>query len=201
MPAAISAPLDDAALDQLFREARTFSRFTDRPLSDEILRAIVELMKLGPTSANCSPSRIVFVRSREAKERLRPHLSEGNVEQTMGAAATAVIAWDTEFYERLDYLWPHDPSARGWFAGKPDVIAETGLRNSSLQGAYLILAARSLGVDCGPMSGFDKAGVEAAFFPGGKIRANFLINLGYGDRSRLHPRSPRFAFEEFCSIA
>jgi 3-hydroxypropanoate dehydrogenase len=193
--------LPDAALDQLLREARTFSHFTDRPVADETLRAVAELMEMGPTSANASPARIVFVKSQEAKERLRPHLSEGNRDKTMRAPVTAIVGWDTEFYEKLAFLYPHDPSARSWFAGKPDAIAETGLRNSSLQGAYLMLAARALGLDCGPMSGFDKAGVEAAFFPDGKIRANFLINLGYGDRSRLHPRSPRFAFEEFCSIA
>jgi 3-hydroxypropanoate dehydrogenase len=158
-------------------------------------------MKMGPTSANASPARIVFVKSPEAKERLRPHLSEGNREKTMRAPVTAVVGWDTEFYDKLDFLYPHEPEARSWFAGKPDVIGETGLRNSSLQAAYLILAARALGLDCGPMSGFDPAGVEAAFFPDGKIRANLLINLGYGDRGRMHPRSPRFAFEAFCAIA
>ncbi len=193
--------LPDAALDRIFREARTFGHFTGRPVDDATLRAVADLMKMGPTSANASPARVVFVKSPEAKERLRPHLSEGNVAKTMRAPVTAIIGYDTEFYEKLSFLYPHDPGARGWFAGKPDAIEETGFRNSSLQGAYLILAARALGLDCGPMSGFDKAGVERAFFPGGKIRANFLINLGYGDRSRLHPRSPRFAFEDFCSIA
>jgi 3-hydroxypropanoate dehydrogenase len=196
-----AAALPDEALDRLFRKARTFSHFTDRPVADETLHALADLMRMGPTSANASPARIVFVRSPQAKERLRPHLSDGNIDKTMKAPVTAIVGYDTEFYERLAFLYPHDPSARGWFAGKPDAIEETGFRNSSLQGAYLILAARALGLDCGPMSGFDKAGVERAFFPDGKIRANFLINLGYGDRSRLHPRSPRFAFEDFCSIA
>jgi 3-hydroxypropanoate dehydrogenase len=192
--------LDDAALNQLFREARTFTYWLDRPVASETLRAVADLAKWGPTSANASPARFVFVVSPPAKARLRPHLDSGNVRQTMSAPATAIVGFDTRFYDRLDRLFPHEPEARSWFAGKPGVIADTAFRNGSLQGAYLILAARALGLDCGPMSGFNAAGVEEAFFPGGRIKANFLINLGYGDRTRLHPRSPRFAFEEFCSI-
>jgi 3-hydroxypropanoate dehydrogenase len=193
--------LDEIALDRLFREARTFTRWLDRPVTDDTLRAVADLAKMGPTSANSCPARFVFVVSPEAKERLRPHLDEGNVRQTMSAPVTAIVGYDTRFYDKLGFLFPHEPAARGWFAGKPDAIQETAFRNSSLQGAYLILAARALGLDCGPMSGFDKAGVEAAFFPGGEIKANFLINLGYGDRERLHPRSPRFGFDAFCTIA
>ena len=197
----LARPLDDAALDRLFRTARTHTHWLDRPVSENTLRAVAELMKWGPTSANCCPARIVFAVSAEAKAQLKPHLSKGNTRQTMEAPATAVIGYDTEFYDKLAFLYPHDPSARGWFAGKPAVIEETGLRNSSLQAGYLILAARALGLDCGPMSGFDKEGVEAAFFPGGTVRANLLVNLGYGDPAKLHPRSPRFPFEAFCSIA
>jgi 3-hydroxypropanoate dehydrogenase len=139
--------------------------------------------------------------SPEAKERLEPHLDRGNVRQTMSAPATVIVAYDLEFYEKLGFLAPHSPDARSWFAGKPAVIEETGLRNSSLQGAYLIMAARALGLDCGPMGGFDRRGVDQAFFPEGRIKSNFLINLGYGLPEKLHPRQPRFAFEEFCTIA
>ena len=196
----MAEPLDAAALDQLFLSARTFTYWLDRPVPSATLRAIADLAKFGPTSANSSPARFVFVVSPDAKERLRPHLDEGNVRQTMSAPVTAIVGYDLAFYEALDTLFPHEPEARGWFAGKPNVIEETAFRNSSLQGAYLILAARALGLDCGPMSGFDKDGVSNTFFPDGRIRANFLINLGYGDRQRLHPRSPRFGFDEFCTI-
>ncbi|MDJ1158743.1 malonic semialdehyde reductase [Chelatococcus sp. SYSU_G07232] len=192
--------LDDVALDQLFREARTHNAWTDKPVSDETLRELADVLKMGPTSANCSPARIVFVKSREAKEKLKPHLSEGNRDKTMKAPVTAILGYDTEFYEKLPKLFPH-ADARSWFAGNPALIEETAFRNSSLQGAYLILAARALGLDTGPMSGFDKAGVEQAFFPGGKVKVNFICNLGYGDPAGLFPRSPRFAFDEFCTIA
>jgi 3-hydroxypropanoate dehydrogenase len=192
--------LDDAALDQIFRNARTFRWWQDRPVEAETLRAVADLAKLGPTSGNSSPGRFVFVVSPDAKEKLRPHLDDGNVRQTMSAPATAIVAYDTEFYEKLAFLSPHT-DARSWFAGKPKVIEETGFRNSSLQGAYLIMAARALGLDCGPMSGFDRAGVDSAFFPGGTVKSNFLINLGYGLPETLHPRQPRFAFDEFCTIA
>ena len=194
-------PLPDAALDQLFHHARTLRWWQDRAIPDGTLRAVADLAKLGPTSANCSPGRFVFVVSPEAKERLEPHLDRGNVRQTMSAPATVIVAYDLEFYEKLGFLAPHSPDARSWFAGKPAVIEETGLRNSSLQGAYLIMAARALGLDCGPMGGFDRRGVDQAFFPEGRIKSNFLINLGYGLPEKLHPRQPRFAFEEFCTIA
>lgn len=199
---ATGAPLSDAALDQLFREARTLRRWRDKPVSPTLLRAVADLAKMGPTSANCSPARIVFVVSPEAKARLEPHLDRGNVRQTMSAPATAIIGYDLDFYERYDFLHPHDPAGpRSWVEGKPEAIARTALQNGTLQGAYLIMAARALGLDCGPMGGFDAKGVEAAFFPGGRIKANFLCNLGYGDREGLHPRLPRFAFEDFCEIA
>jgi 3-hydroxypropanoate dehydrogenase len=197
----VLSALTDEALDQLFRNARTHRWWQDRPVGEDTLRAIADLAKMGPTSANSSPGRFVFVVSPEAKEKLRPHLDEGNVRQTMSAPATAIVAYDTEFYEKLAFLAPNSPDARSWFVGKPLVIEETAFRNSSLQGAYLIMAARTLGVDCGPMSGFNRKGVDAAFFPDGRIRSNFLINLGYGIREKLHPRQPRFAFEEFCTIA
>lgn len=195
MPIAI----DDAALSQLFLSARTHNVWFDTPVPDDLLVRVVDLMKLGPTSANCSPARIVFVRSQEAKARLKPHLSEGNRDKTMKAPVTAIIGYDLEFYEKLPKLFPHT-DARSWFAGKPDHIRETAFRNGTLQGAYLILAARALGLDCGPMSGFDQDGVTAEFFPGTPIKANFLCNLGYGDASALRPRSPRLAFDELARI-
>jgi len=193
--------LSDIALDQLFREARTHRWWQERPIPEAVLREIADLAKLGPTSANSSPGRFVFVVSREAKERLKPHLDEGNVRQTMSAPATAIVAYDTEFYEKLATLAPNSPDARSWFAGKPEAIERAGFQGSSLQGAYLMMAARALGLDCGPMGGFDRQGVDEAFFPDGRFKSNFLVNLGYGLPEKLHPRQPRLAFEEFCSIA
>lgn len=192
-------PLDPVALDQLFRNARTHNAWKDIPVSDDLLRQVAELSKLGPTSANSSPARFVFVRSAEAKAKLAPHLSEGNRAKSIAAPATVIVGYDLEFYEKLPKLFPH-VDARPWFSGNAAVIEETGLRNSSLQGAYFILAARALGLDTGPMSGFDKAGVEAAFFPDGKVRANFLINVGYGDPAALFDRLPRLDFEEYAAI-
>lgn len=192
-------PLPETALRQLFTEARTHSHWTERPVPDALLRQAYELARMAPTSANCQPLRIVFVRSPEAKERLRPALSAGNLEKTMKAPATAIVAHDLAFYEKLGRLF-HDPGARGWFEGKPKHIETTAFRNGSLQGAYFILAARALGLDCGPMSGFDAAKVDAAFFADSTIRSNFLVNLGYGDRSRLQPRNPRLDFDEACRI-
>jgi 3-hydroxypropanoate dehydrogenase len=200
-PADAAGPLDDAALDRLFRTARTHAHWLDRPVSEDTLRAVAELMKWGPTSANCCPARIVFAVSAEAKERLKPSPERGQHAPDHGSAGDCRHRVRHCVLRQTLLLYPHDPSARGWFAGKPAVIEETGLRNSSLQAGYLILTARALGLDCGPMSGFDKAGVEAAFFPGGLVRANMLVNLGYGDPAKLHPRSPRFPFEAFCSIA
>lgn len=191
--------LDGQVLDQLFLEARTHYAWTDRAVAPELLREVVHLTEMGPTSANCSPLRIVFVTSPEARERLRPHLSPGNVEKTMSAPVTAILGYDTLFYEKLPILFPH-ADARSWFIGKPAYAEATAFRNSSLQGAYLIMAARSLGLDVGPMSGFDAAGIAAAFFPGGQVKANFLCNLGYGDTNKLFPRSPRFAFDIVASL-
>lgn len=195
----MSLAIDQAALSQLFLSARTHTVWQDKPVTDELLRQVVDLMKLGPTSANCSPARIVFVRTAEAKARLKPFLSAGNRAKTMAAPVTAIIGHDLAFYEKLPQLFPHT-DARSWFTGKPEHIVETAFRNGSLQGAYLILAARALGLDCGPMSGFDQEGVTAEFFAGTPIRANFLCNLGYGDASALKPRLPRLAFEELAEI-
>ena len=191
--------LSDEAQDILFREARSFSYWQDRDVSDELLHQLYELMKWGPTAANSCPARIVFVKSAEAKARLKPCLSEGNMAKSMSAPVVAIVGMDMEFYERLPQLFPHT-DARAWFAGKPDKIEETAFRNSSLQGAYMMLAARSLGLDCGPMSGFDKDKLEAAFFPDGTVKANFICALGYGERSRLHPRGQRLSFAEACRI-
>jgi 3-hydroxypropanoate dehydrogenase len=191
--------LDDHALDQIFREARTHIAWLDRPVSDELLRQAVELAKMGPTSANCLPMRIVFVRSKEAKERLRPALAPGNVDKTMAAPATTIIGYDLEFGELLPRLFPRS-DMRQAFVGKPDLIKDTAFRNSSLQGAYFILALRSLGLDTGPMSGFDNAKVDAEFFSGTAVKSNFLINIGHGDPAKLFPRSPRLSFEEIARI-
>jgi 3-hydroxypropanoate dehydrogenase len=190
--------LPDAALDQLFRTARTYRAWRDQPVSDETLRAIYELMKWGPTSSNCSPARIVFVKSPAAKERLKPALDAGNVNQTMAAPATAIVAYDLEFYTRMAVLSPRTDVST--FVEHPALTLETAMRNGSLQGAYLILAARATGLDCGPMSGFDNAKVDAAFFPGGSVKSNFLCNLGYGNPEKLRPRAPRLSFEETCRI-
>ena len=188
------------SLDVIFREARTFSSWMDRPVSEEQIQAIYDLMKMGPTSANCCPARIVFVRSTDAKEKLKPTLAPGNIEKTMAAPLTAIIAYDLEFYEKLPMLFPH-ADARSWFAGNKELIESTAFRNGALQGAYFILAARSVGLDCGPMSGFDNDAVDRAFFSGTSYRSNFLCNLGYGNRAELHPRSPRMDFGEVCKFA
>lgn len=195
----MTSRLPAAALDQIFLEARTLSRWQPRDVPDELLREIVEIARFGPTSANSSPGRFVFVKSADAKARLKPALSAGNVAKTMAAPVTVIIAHDMEFHERLPQLFPH-VDARSWFAGKPDVIASTAFRNGSLQGAYLMIAARALGLDCGPMSGFDNAKLDAEFFPGGRLRSNFLCNLGYGDRTGLNNRSPRLSFADMAQI-
>lgn len=191
--------LDSKALEQLFSEARSFNAWRPETVSDEQLHRLYELMKWGPTAANSCPARIVFVKSEEAKQRLKPCLAEGNVDKSMSAPVVAIIGMDLEFYEQLPKLFPH-ADARSWFVGKPDTILESAMRNSSLQGAYLILAARSLGLDCGPMSGFDYPALEAAFFPGGKVKANFICALGYGSQEKLYPRGPRLDFDEACRI-
>ena len=189
----------DDAHDHLFRNARTYRSWLDRPVSEETLRQLYELLKWGPTSANSSPARFLFIRSREAKERLRPTLSPGNVEKTMTAPVTVVVAYDLRFYEKLPKL-SHNPKMLDLFISNPPFAEETARRNSSLQGAYLIIAARSLGLDCGPMSGFDNARLDEEFFGAGHVKSNFLCNLGYGDASKLHPREPRLEFDEACTL-
>ena len=191
--------LPEKCLDRLFHEARTHNKWQDRDVPDTLLHEIVDLLKLGPTSANSSPARFLFVKSRQAKERLKPHLSEGNRDKTMAAPVCAIVGFDLDFYEHLPKLFPHT-DARSWFAGKDAKIFENAFRNGTLQGAYLIMAARALGLDCGPMSGFDNRGVDREFFAGTNIKSNFLCNLGYGDASVLFPRSPRFEFAEMAQI-
>lgn len=192
--------LDDAALDILFRTARSQRKWTDRPVDRDILRQVYQLARMGPTSANCLPMRIAFAESREAKEKLKPCLGSNNVEKVMTAPVTAIVAYDLAFADHFPRLFPH-VDARSWFAGNPALIEATALRNGSLQGAYLMLAARALGLDCGPMSGFDNKKVDAAFFAGTTWRSNFLCGLGYGDRTALGDRLPRFEFDEVCVFA
>jgi 3-hydroxypropanoate dehydrogenase len=195
----LSGRLPDACIDQIFRAARTHNAWQERDVPDETLHAIVDLVKLGPTSANSSPARFLFVKSRAAKERLKPHLSEGNRDKTMKAPVCAIIGYDLDFYQHLPKLFPHT-DAKSWFEGKAKKIEETAFRNGTLQGAYLIMAARALGLDCGPMSGFDNQGVDREFFAGTNIKSNFLCSLGFGDKAALFPRSPRFAFDEMARI-
>ncbi len=205
--------LDEQAMDLLFRKARTHTAWMDRPVSDDTLRQLYELMKWGPTSANSCPARIFFLRSPQAKARLLPALSAGNIEKTRAAPVTAIVAYDLRFYDKLPRLFPHNPGMRQVFIDAPQLVEVTARRNSSLQGAYFILAARAVGLDCGPMSGFDNTKVDEEFFvagkcegcdeeflPEGHLRSNFLCNLGYGDSSKLFPRSPRLAFEEACML-
>lgn len=193
-------PLGDDALNTLFRSARSHSYWLDTPVSDDLLHKLYDLMKWGPTSGNCTPARLVFVCSQKAKERLKPCLDSGNVDKSMTAPVVAIIGMDMEFYEKLPQLFPHNLEARSWFAGKPEKIQETAFRNSSLQGAYFILAARSLGLDCGPMSGFDKKKLDAEFFPDGKIMSNFICAIGHADASRVYPRGPRLDYAEACRV-
>jgi 3-hydroxypropanoate dehydrogenase len=206
--------LDDSALDQLFRTARTHYTWQDKPVTDETLRELYHLLKWAPTSANTNPARFVFLRTQRAKERLRPALAPGNVDKVMTAPVTVIIAYDLLFFQKLPALFPHAPKMRELFEANPQLVETTARRNSSLQGAYLMLAARSLGLDCGPLSGFDNTKVDAEFFdagrecegcdqeflPEGHVRSNFLCNLGYGDPAGLHPRLPRLAFEEACTL-
>ena len=195
----MSAKLPDACLNQLFRDARTHNAWLDRQVPDALLHELVDLLKLGPTSANCSPARLIFVKSPEAKARLKPLLSEGNRDKTMKAPVCAIVGYDLDFYVHLPKLFPH-ANAKSWFEGNDKKIAETAFRNGTLQGAYLIMAARALGLDCGPMSGFDNDGVDREFFAGTQTKSNFLCALGYGDGSVLFPRSPRFDFDEMARI-
>jgi 3-hydroxypropanoate dehydrogenase len=196
----MSGTLTEDALDTIFRAARTHNAWADKPVSDELLHQLYDLMKWGPTSANCSPARIVFVKSKEAKEKLSPALSQGNKAKTLAAPVTAIIAYDVEFYELLPQLFPHDLTAKTWFNWSKEWAEQTAFRNGSLQGAYLMIAARSLGLDCGPMSGFDMKKVDEAFFAGTTVKSNFLCNLGYGDPKGLFDRSPRLEFDEACKI-
>lgn len=190
---------NDAALDQLFRTARTQNAFQDRPVEDSQLRALYDLLKWAPTAANSTPARFVFVKSAEAKQKLAPALSEGNLAKTLAAPVTVIVGFDLDFHEKLPYLFPHT-DAKAWFDGPREGRHEAAFRNGSLQGAYLILAARALGLDAGPMSGFDAAKVDEAFFAGTAIKSNFLVNLGYGDPSGVFPRLPRLSFDEAARI-
>ena len=196
----MSDVLSSEDLDLIFREARTHSVWLDKPVEDALLEQVYDLAKMGPTSANMCPMRIILVKSREAKERLKPALDAGNVDKTMKAPFTAIIGMDIHFYKKLPKLFPR-ADAKSWFKDLPENVLEyIALRNSSLQGAYFMLAARALGLDCGPMSGFDNAKVDEAFFAGTTVKSNFLCNLGYGDASKLYPRSPRLSFEEACKL-
>ena len=206
--------LDDAAIATLFEGARSYSRWLDKPIDEALLHRLYDVLKWAPTSANAAPARFAFIRSRDAKERLRPALAPLNVEKVMTAPVTVIIAYDVKFYDKLPKLFPHNPSIARLYAANPDLTETTARRNSSLQGAYLIMAARALGLDCGPLSGFDNArvddeffaagkpcfGCDQEFFPEGHVRSNFLCNLGYGDPASLHPRLPRMAFGEACSV-
>ena len=196
MPHAVS----DEALDTLFRAARSHNRWTDEPVSDALLMAIYDLMRWGPTSGNTTPARILFIASLEAKLRLKPLLDEGNREKSMTAPAVAIIGYDLDFPETLSILKPNSPNAKKYYQGKPDLVREDAFRNGTLQGGYFILAARALGLDCGPMGGFDRAGVDKEFFAGTKIKSNFLCALGHGNPAALHPRAPRLSFDQACKI-
>jgi 3-hydroxypropanoate dehydrogenase len=194
--------LDDKSQDLIFRNAHTPQGFLDTPVTDEKLKQVYDLMKFGPTTMNTQPMRIVFVRSKAAKEKLAPALSPGNLDKTMKAQVTAIIAYDSRFYENLPKTFPNNPKAKDNFAGedKKAMVETVAMRNGSLQGAYFIVAARALELDCGPMSGFDNAKVNAAFFPDGRWKSNFLINLGKADPAKVFPRNPRLSFEEACRI-
>ena len=191
--------LDDKALDLLFRSARTHNGWLPKPVSDAQLRAIYEVVKMGPTSANSQPARFLFIRTKEGKEKLRPALSEGNTAKTMDAPVTVLVAYDTQFYENLPRQFPHNQDAINWFKGTPAAMP-TAIRNGTLQGAYLIIAARALGLDIGAMSGFNNALVDEIFFPDGRFKSNFLCNIGYGDESKIFARSPRLPFEDACTL-
>jgi 3-hydroxypropanoate dehydrogenase len=193
---------DEKCLDTIFRDAHTPQGFLDAPVTDDKLRQVYELMKWGPTTLNSQPMRIVFVRSKAAKEKLAPALSSGNLDKTMKAQVTAIISYDSRFYELLPKIFPNNPKAKEGFEGedKKAMVDRVALRNGSLQGAYFIIAARALGLDCGPMSGFDNAKVDAAFFPDGRWKSNFLINLGKADPAKVFPRNPRLSFDEACKV-
>lgn len=190
-------------IDTIFRNARSQNGWREQPVSDERLKEVYDLMKWGPTSVNCSPARVVFVRSEEGKSKLKSALAPGNVDKSMAAPVVAIVAYDTEFYEKLPQLFPHNPAVKDWFDGeaKAAFAEKTAFRNGTLQGAYLIIAARAAGLDCGPMSGFDNAKLDEAFFAGTSWKSNFICALGHGDPTKVHPRSPRLSFEEACKLA
>jgi 3-hydroxypropanoate dehydrogenase len=192
--------LDAAGLDLLFREARTHNKFTDQPVTDDELRALYDILKMGPTSANCSPARFLFLRTREAKQKLAPALSSGNHDKTMASPVTAIVAYDPKFYDKLPKLFPHNPDATSWFTSNDSLAATTAFRNGTLQGGYLIIAARAVGLDIGAMSGFDNAMVDEVFLADRGWRSNFLCNIGHGDPAGLFPRSPRLDFDEACVL-
>ena len=196
----MSDSLDQTGLDRLFYEGRSYNSWQDKPVDDALLHALYDLMRMPPTSANCSPARVVFVRSAEAKAKLLPCLLPTNRQKTETAPVCAIIAHDLQFYDLIPQLFPHNPGARDWFSGDAAVAEATAFRNGTLQGGYFMLAARALGLDVGPMSGFDNAAVDAAFFPDGRFKSNFLCNIGYGDASDLFDRSPRLSFDEACRI-
>lgn len=191
--------ISDTALDQLFRKARTINVWTDKPVPDTLIQELYDLLKMAPTSANCSPARFHFVKSDAAKARLKPLVMEGNDVKVMQAPVTVIIANDLDFAEKLPELFPHNLDAKNWFAD-PEVASITAMRNGTLQGAYLMMAARSLGLDCGPMSGFDNAAVDAEFFAGTNLKSNFICSLGYGSEEGIFPRSPRLAFDDAAAI-
>ena len=191
--------VSDEALDQLFRAARSHNKWFDTTVSETMLRAVYDLLRWGPTSANCSPGRFVFVATQKGKERLKPYLSPGNVNKVMTAPVTVIIGYDLKFYDKLPQLFPHT-NARSWYVGNEELIKTTAFRNSTLQGGYLLIAARSLGLDAGPMSGFDNAGVDKEFFANSEVKSNFICALGDGDPSGVFGRSPRLSFEEACQI-
>lgn len=195
----MATPLPQEALDTLFMNARTYNNWQEKVISEDILKKLFDLTIMAPTSANCAPARFIFLQSQEAKEKLKPCLDPGNVDKTMSAPVTVIIAKDMDFYEEMPRLFPHT-DAKAWFVGNDKLIKETAYRNSALQGAYLITAARALGLDCGPMSGFDKQAVKDTFFADKNWKANFLCNLGYGDAEGLYPRSPRFSFDDVCEV-
>lgn len=195
----MDSKLNDKALDILFRDARSFSHWLDKDVSDQQLEEIYELMKMGPTAANSCPIRIIFVKSQEAKKQLKEHLDQGNIEKSMSAPVVAIFAMDLEFYEKLPLLFPHT-DARSWYAGKPEKISKVAERNSMLQGAYFILAARSMGLDTGPMSGFNNISLDQEFFSDGKLKSLFICALGYGNKEKLYPRGPRLSFNEVCTV-
>jgi 3-hydroxypropanoate dehydrogenase len=192
--------ISDSDLDTLFRSARTQNKWQDKPVSNTMLMAIYDLMRWGPTAANTTPARLYFITTPEVKARLKPHLSAGNRDKTMAAPVTVIIAYDLDFPETLPKLFPNAPSMKDNFAGKPEMTKTSAFRNSTLQGAYFIIAARALGLDCGPMSGFDNDAVDQEFFAGTNIKSNFICSIGYGDPSGVFPRNPRLAFDEACKI-